>query len=128
MSTENQSRIREDVLGDPRYPVHSIANKLRPYLSVLVEKFHPQQVILFGSYAYGKPDHDSDVDLLVVMEMTIPPLQEAIAIRKAWRAARRAGESLPFDMVLESPEGHETRVQEANGFYDTISSRGLRLV
>lgn len=128
MSAENQSRIREHVLVDPRYPVHSIANQLRPYLTVLVEEFHPQQVILFGSYAYGKPDHDSDVDLLVVMQMNRTPLQEAVAIRKAWRTTRRTGESLPFDMVLESPEGHETRVREANGFYNTINSRGLRLV
>ena len=30
-------------------------------------RFHPQRVILFGSYAYGRPIEDSDVDLLVVM-------------------------------------------------------------
>lgn len=34
----------------------------------IVEHFHPQQVVLFGSYAYGTPTPDSDVDLLVVME------------------------------------------------------------
>jgi len=41
----------EYVLRDPRYPVHQIADQLLPYLRVLVEQFHPQQVILFGSYA-----------------------------------------------------------------------------
>ncbi len=34
----------------------------------IVEKFRPQRVILFGSYAYGKPKEESDIDLLVVME------------------------------------------------------------
>ena len=42
--------IREYVLRDPRYPVHRIADRLLPYLKVLVEQFHPEQVILFGSY------------------------------------------------------------------------------
>ena len=48
--------IREDTLRDPRYPVHRIADRLLPYLRVLVEQFKPEQVILFGSYAYGNPD------------------------------------------------------------------------
>ncbi len=34
----------------------------------IVEQFHPEKVILFGSYAYGTPTEDSDVDLMVVME------------------------------------------------------------
>jgi uncharacterized protein len=55
------------VLREPRYPVHQIADRLLPYLRVLVEQFHPQQVILFGSYAYGYPNEHSDVDLLIIM-------------------------------------------------------------
>jgi len=39
-------QIREDVLRDPRYPVHRIADRLLPYLKVLVEQFQPEQVIL----------------------------------------------------------------------------------
>ena len=58
--------IREEVLRDERYPVHRIADALLPYLRVLVGKFSPERVVLFGSYAYGKPTADSDVDLLVV--------------------------------------------------------------
>ena len=34
----------------------------------IVDEFDPEKVILFGSYAYGKPNIDSDVDMLVVME------------------------------------------------------------
>jgi predicted nucleotidyltransferase len=62
----NAFRIREDILRDSQYPVHGIADQLFPYLKLLVEKFNPDQVFLFGSYAYGNPTADSDVDLLVV--------------------------------------------------------------
>src|SRR5512138_514415 len=43
----------------------------------IVENFDPEQVILFGSYAYGKPTIDSDVDVLVVMESTERPAARA---------------------------------------------------
>lgn len=120
-------RIREQVLRDPRYPVHRIADQLLPYLEVLVDQFDPEQVILFGSYAYGEPDHDSDIDLLVVKEMRAPALEEALAIRRAWRVVRRSGVSLPFDVLLETPADHKVRIRDAAGFYDELNSRGLRL-
>ena len=121
------TQIREDVLRDPRYPVHRIADQLLPYLQVLVEQFHPELVILFGSYAYGEPTPDSDVDLLVVKEMHGPHLEEAVAIRKAWRTTRRSGGSLPFDLLLESPQSHQARIKDAAGFYNNINRQGLRL-
>jgi predicted nucleotidyltransferase len=58
------------VLRDPRYPVHKFADRLLPYLCVFVEQFRPEHVILFGSYAYGKPDEASDVDLLALSKKT----------------------------------------------------------
>jgi predicted nucleotidyltransferase len=64
--------LQRDILRDRRYPVHQIADQLEPYLELLVERFQPEQVVLFGSYAYGHPDRDSDIDLLVVM-----PLQQS---------------------------------------------------
>jgi predicted nucleotidyltransferase len=41
---------------------------IREIVQQIVERFRPQKVILFGSYAQGKPTKDSDVDLLVIME------------------------------------------------------------
>src|SRR5438046_98748 len=67
--------IRENVLRDLRYPVHKIADRLLPYLRVLIEQFRPQQVILFGSYAYGQPKEDSDVDLLIVKDLEQAPVR-----------------------------------------------------
>lgn len=34
----------------------------------IVRELQPEKIILFGSYAYGEPTPDSDVDLLVIME------------------------------------------------------------
>lgn len=53
-------------LHDPRYPVHRVAGQIEPYLRIIVERFHPERIILFGSYAYGQPDEHSDFDLLII--------------------------------------------------------------
>src|SRR2546425_676394 len=99
-------KIDESVLRDARYPVSTIADALLPYLRVLVEQFAPQQVFLFGSYAYGSPTWDSDVDLLIIKDLDEPPIREASRIRKAWWPLRLKGCNLGFDLLVESPTGH----------------------
>ncbi len=119
--------LREDTLRDPRYPVYKIADRLWPYLVVLVEQFQPDQVILFGSYAYGEPGRDSDVDLLIVKDLDFSPLQEALRIRKAWRPLHLQAGYLSLHPLVESPERHRYRLAHAAGFYDKINRDGLRL-
>ena len=41
---------------------------IRALADRIAKNFNPDEIILFGSHAYGKPDASSDVDLLVVME------------------------------------------------------------
>ena len=40
---------------------------IRRFARRIAERFQPDKIILFGSYAYGKPHEESDVDLLVIM-------------------------------------------------------------
>jgi len=121
------NQIREDVLYDRRYPVHQIADKLLPYLRVLVEQFHPELVILFGSYAYGEPDEHSDVDLLVVKPVQESRLKDKIAIRAAWWPILLGGSPLSFDLLLANPEEHAKRSRAGSAYYKEITEKGLRL-
>jgi predicted nucleotidyltransferase len=51
-----------------RYPSPNIPmSAIRRFARQIAERFQPQKIILFGSYAYGTPHEESDVDLLVVM-------------------------------------------------------------
>lgn len=120
-------KIREEVLRDVRYPVHRIADRLLPYLQVLVEQFQPEQVILFGSYAYGTPNEHSDVDLLVVNDSPLSSLKCRIQIRDAWWRMSRNQHLLPFDLLVTTPHDHKTRQKNSAGFYNSIVERGLRL-
>jgi predicted nucleotidyltransferase len=57
---------------------------------------HPEQIILFGSYAWGQPNDDSDVDLFVIVpESDEPPHRRARAIYRSLR-----GIGVPVDAVV----------------------------
>lgn len=75
-----------------------------PYLSEVVDrivrKFHPEKIILFGSWARGEAQEDSDLDLLVV-------LPEVEHTRKAAIEVLRALNGLPIskDVIVTTPHG-----------------------
>lgn len=123
MATE----IQEEVLRDPQYPMSRIADQLLPYLKLLADQFHPEKIILFGSYAYGQPDQESDVDLLVVKTIAKSSVSERREILKAWRPLRWAGKPLAFELLVVSPLEHEARLSEGGCFYSTIARRGVLL-
>jgi len=86
-------------------------------------KFNPEQIILFGSHAYGKPTAWSDVDLLVVMD--IPEgreLETSLEIRR----------SLPLltfglDIVVRSRAVIERRKKLGDWFLIDITEMGKPL-
>jgi len=120
--------ILEDNLQNPNYPVHQIADQLRPYLLVIAEQFQPQQVILFGSYADGYPTPDSDVDLLIVKPIKQSRVKDKVAIRRAWWPLMRRATPLSFDLLLISPEEFSSSKYEESNFHAKIKSRGLRIL
>jgi uncharacterized protein len=66
----------------------------------IAAQFHPERIVLFGSYARGTPHEDSDIDLLVVMDVDRPRYKLAGKIRAALTA------KFPIDVVVRSPEDY----------------------
>jgi predicted nucleotidyltransferase len=87
----------------------------------LVERFHPQRVVLFGSYAYGTPTPDSDVDLLVVMETPLRHAEQAVEIRKAVDCP------FPVDLLVRTPQHIAKRVALGDVFLREILTKGVVL-
>ena len=64
----------------------------------LVAEFQPEQVWLFGSYAWGQPDEGSDLDLLVVV-----PQSDETPVRRAQRAHRcLSGLNVAMDILVKT--------------------------
>jgi predicted nucleotidyltransferase len=84
----------------------------------IVENFNPQKIILFGSYAYGKPNEDSDVDLLVVMPLKVKNTKKAIEILTSLKT------TLPTDVLVRTPEQVRERIEMGDFFMQEIFERG----
>jgi len=87
----------------------------------IVEHFHPQKVVLFGSYAYGTPTPDSDVDLLVVMETPLRNVEQAVEIRKA------VDFPFPVDLLVRTPQQIAERVALGDVFLREVVAKGVVL-
>src|SRR5207253_7892596 len=67
-----------------RYPSPNIPlSAIRRFARQIAERFRPDKIILFGSYAYGTPHEESDVDLLAIMP-TRNPIEQSIRIDVAF--------------------------------------------
>jgi predicted nucleotidyltransferase len=93
---------------------------IRKYVRHIVEKFHPERVILFGSHAYGKPHEDSDVDLLVVM-----PCRSMIDMEVRIRLAFDT--PFPMDLLVYTPEYLKKRFDLGDWFVREVLDQGLVL-
>lgn len=95
----------------------SAQEKIQEMVRRIVERFHPEKIILFGSYARGTAGPDSDVDLLVVKSVVGPKQQERLNIRLALR-----GIGLAKDVIVVTPE----EVERDKDLVGTIIRPALR--
>jgi predicted nucleotidyltransferase len=84
----------------------------------IADGFRPRRIILFGSYAYGQPGPESDVDLLVIMHHSMSESRQAIQILKA--ISYRFG----LDLLVYTPEHLEQRLSLGDPFVKEIMTRG----
>ena len=90
----------------------------------IISQYDPDKIILFGSYAFGRPTPDSDIDLLIVKESSQPSLQRRIAIRKIIRNPHR---KIPVETLVMTPSEIEKRIEIGDQFIQEIIERGLIL-
>ena len=84
----------------------------------IVEKFNPQKIILFGSYARGNPRPESDVDLLVVMNTSLKEVRQAIQICQ--NIQYRFG----LDLIVHTPKYLAERVKMGDWFLRDVVKEG----
>ena len=77
----------------------SVQEKIDELVSRIVERFQPEKIILFGSYARGTAGEDSDADILVVMPVKGSKRKKATEIDIAL-----VGLDLPVDVIVVTPE------------------------
>ncbi len=84
----------------------------------LLRAYHPDRVILFGSYARGSFDHDSDLDLVIIKRTRkrfLDRIKEVIEIIKP---------RFSVDILVYTPGEFTRMVRSGNAFIRDVVKEG----
>lgn len=84
----------------------------------IASSYHPDRIILFGSYAYGNPSEDSDLDLLVVLPFEGRPVYKSIEILEMLHP------TVPLDLIVRTPEQLASRLAQHDFFLHEVIQKG----
>jgi predicted nucleotidyltransferase len=100
-------------------------NKVTQVILEMVEKiknrYKPEKIILFGSYAYGKPTRDSDIDMLIVKRTKRKSMDRWFALKKLCNDPDRG---IPFSPLVFTPEELQYRLSLGDQFIKEIWEKG----
>jgi len=94
---------------------------IRAFAGRVATACEPRRIILFGSYAYGEPTDDSDVDLMVVIPHRGDPMRKAVDIR------RRVDAPFSLDLLVYSPRELAHRYKIEDWFVRDVVEKGIVL-
>ena len=97
------------------------ANIIEEITRRITSNFDPLKIILFGSYAYGNPKSESDIDILVIMNTPLSEVQQAQAIRKTINPL------FGLDLLVYKPDNISKRIQWDDPFLKEILEKGIIL-
>ena len=91
---------------------------IQAFADKIAEEFRPQRIILFGSHARGEAGPDSDVDILVVMNTSKRPIEQAVEIRC------RIDCDFALDLLVRTPQDVRRRLRLGDFFLGDVFSEG----
>lgn len=98
----------------------NINKKLNPIVKKIVQEYQPDKIVLFGSYAWGNPTEDSDVDLFIVKKSAKRRIDRARELR-----AKLIGNKFPpMDLLIYTPEELDGRVAIEDFFIKDVLEKG----
>lgn len=92
-----------------------------------LKSIDPDKIILFGSYAYGKPDNNSDIDVLVVTNNDEIPetYQEKSQIYlKVSKIISDIKQQFPIDLIVHTKGMHNAFLKNNSMFAREINQKG----
>lgn len=92
---------------------------LRKIVDRINNHFNPEKIILFGSYAYGAPGKNSDIDLFIVMKSKEKPARRRIKMSQLFW-----DREMPMDFIVKTPSEVKRRLSMGDFFISKILGKG----
>ena len=93
--------------------------KISEIVSKIAAGYNPDMIILFGSYAVGNPNENSDLDLLVVKGSELPRPQRVVKVRRMLY-----GSMIPMDIIVYTPDEIEAAKENKFSFVNEVLNTG----
>lgn len=93
--------------------------KISEIVNKIISVYNPDRIILFGSYANGTANENSDLDLFVIKNSDLPRPQRSIQIRKLL-----FGLMIPIDLIVYTPKELEDLKKNKYGFVYQVLKTG----
>ncbi len=94
-------------------------DKMSEIVNKIVSGYNPEKIILFGSYATGNPNEDSDLDLFVIKDTDLPRPQRTVQVRKMIY-----GSMIPIDLIVYTPKEIDESKDNKFGFVYEVLNTG----
>ncbi len=93
-------------------------------IKTTLKKFGVEKIILFGSYAYGVPNNNSDIDLMVIKNIPENEIRKLrLELKKAlWLKIGKY--NMSFDLLVDNEERIKRRIEMGDLFYKEIYDKG----
>lgn len=96
----------------------SYQKEIKTIVKTLKEKYKPEKIILFGSFAFGKPKENSDVDLCLIKKTKDP------FPRRLFKVVKYIESDLGTDILVYTPDEWQEALEEENYFIKEIAQKG----
>jgi len=100
---------------------NEIQHLIEDILQKIVAGYSPQKVILFGSHAYGQPDENSDIDLLIIKETKKRPIERWMEVKRLVRDRNR---TVSISPLVYTPRELEERLVIKDFFIEEVLEKG----
>ncbi len=99
--------------------------KINTIISEVVDKikneYQPEKIILYGSYAYGKPTKDSDIDLFIVKETAARRVDRFVEVSQIIHEPKR---HISISPMVYTPQEVKERLALGDDFVEEVLSKG----
>jgi uncharacterized protein len=96
-------------------------DEIKQFAENICRVFKPSKIMLFGSYSFGNPTNDSDVDILVIMPFRGNPMEKSAEIRL------KTNPVFPLDLIVRTPAQVRHRLKMGDPFVRRILEKGTVL-
>ena len=112
-------KLRKDMVARMTMNKTTVEQKIQAIVDKIVKEYQPEKIILFGSWAWGEPHEDSDVDFFIVKESDKDVIER---MREVYKII--FGSGIPTDVLVYTPHQTEQRLNLGDPFLKKIFNSG----